>query len=103
MDAFGLLVASDSRLPAEADILGVLFQSSIFRGRCPDGEVTLTTMVGGARDPSAASLDDEALISRARLAAHRLLGARSYPIAIRVARWPQAIPQYAPRPPRAGR
>lgn len=96
LDAFGVLVAGDSRLPPEADVLGILFPSSIFSCRAPADEVTMTAMVGGARDPVAASLSDEALASRVRLAARNMLGARGEPTAVRVARWPRAIPQYAP-------
>lgn len=94
LDAFGLLIASDSRL--EHDVLGVLFVSSIFPNRCPEREVALTVMVGGARDPSAAELDDGALVERARGALGTLVGARGEPTAVCVSRWPRAIPQYPP-------
>ncbi|MEM1205064.1 MAG: protoporphyrinogen oxidase [Acidobacteriota bacterium] len=95
LDAFGLLVASDSR-PASADVLGILFASSIFPGRSPEGEVTLTVMVGGARDPGAADLDDDGLLNRARRAATTMLGVRGEPVAVSLQRWPRAIPQFPP-------
>jgi oxygen-dependent protoporphyrinogen oxidase len=94
LEAFGLLIASDSRL--EHDVLGVLFVSSIFPNRCPEGEVTLTVMVGGSRDPGTAELDDGALVERARGALGTLVGARGEPTAVCVSRWPRAIPQYPP-------
>ncbi len=96
LDAFGVLVAGDSRLPEEADVLGVLFPSSIFPDRAPDDEVTLTVMVGGARDPAAAGMDDRSLISRARCAVRHMLGVRGEATAVELARWPHAIPQYGP-------
>ena len=96
LGAFGVLVASDSRLPADSDVLGVLFPSSIFEHRCPEGEATLTVMIGGARDPGAAELDDPALAERARNGVRHLLGARGEPTCQRVTRWPRAIPQYGP-------
>lgn len=94
LDAFGLLVASDSRLTH--DVLGVLYVSSIFPGRGPDGEVTLTVMIGGARDSSAAEASDDELVTRARGALTTLVGARGEPTARVVSRWPAAIPQYPP-------
>ena len=94
LDAFGLLVASDSRL--EHDVLGVLYVSSIFPDRTPEGEVTLTVMIGGARDPDAAQATDDELVSRARRALKVLIGAEGEPTARLVTRWPTAIPQYPP-------
>lgn len=94
LDGFGLLVASDSRL--SADVLGVLFVSSIFPRRGPENEVTLTTMIGGDRDPGAAEVDDEALVRRSRAALERLLGATGEPTARCVTRWHRGIPQYLP-------
>jgi len=94
LDAFGLLCAGDSRIPD--DVLGVLFVSSIFPGRAPEGEVSLTTMIGGSRDPLAARDDDSALLERTRGALATLLGARGEPTAQSVVRWPRAIPQYPP-------
>ncbi|MEO1087408.1 MAG: protoporphyrinogen oxidase [Acidobacteriota bacterium] len=96
LDAFGVLIAGDSRLPAAADVLGVLFPSSIFDGRAPAGGATLTVMIGGARDPGAADLDDAGLVARASSAVTQLLGAQGPPSVSHVARWPRAIPQYAP-------
>ena len=96
LDAFGLLVASDSRLEPDADVLGVLFPSSIFDDRAPEGGVTVTVMIGGARDPAAASLSDDGLVERARRGVATLIGARGEPVSSAVARWPRAIPQYPP-------
>ena len=94
LNAFGLLCAGDSRLVD--DVLGVLFVSSIFPGRCPEGEVTLTTMVGGSRDPYAAKDDDSALVARVRSALKTLVQAEGEPTAELVTRWRRAIPQYPP-------
>ncbi|MEM6795550.1 MAG: protoporphyrinogen oxidase [Acidobacteriota bacterium] len=95
LDAFGMLVAGDSRY-SEADVLGILFSSSIFEGRAPEGSACMTVMIGGSRDPEAAALDDAQLIRRARDAAARFLGASGEPRAVTVARWPRAIPQLVP-------
>ena len=42
-------------------VLGVLFNSTLFPGRAPAGQVLLTVFVGGARQPELAELADEAL------------------------------------------
>ncbi|MGM0574391.1 MAG: protoporphyrinogen oxidase [Myxococcota bacterium] len=96
LNAFGLLTASDSPIPEDEPILGVLFNSSIFPGRAPEGHVTLTVMIGGARDPDAREASDGALVDRARKALAALVGARGEPTAVAVNRWPRAIPQYEP-------
>ncbi|MCG8458795.1 MAG: protoporphyrinogen oxidase [Holophagales bacterium] len=94
LDAFGLLVASDSRLAH--DVLGVLFPSSIFPGRAPAGEVNLVVMAGGSRDPKAAELGENELVERVRAALATLVQAEGEPTACCVSRWPRAIPQYPP-------
>ena len=96
IDAFGLLVASDSEPPAGADVLGMLFPSSIFEGRAPEGQVSVQVMIGGDRDPDARALADSELVERARRAAGGVLGVSAQPRAVHVSRWHQAIPQYAP-------
>ena len=59
LHGFGFLV------PRSAGVrtLGTVWNSSLFRGRAPQGEVLLTSFVGGATDPSATELSDEALVA----------------------------------------
>lgn len=96
IDAFGMLVASDSTPPAGVDVLGMLFPSSIFPGRSPDGQVSVQVMIGGDRDPGARGLMDSDLVDRARRAVGAVLGVAAQPSAVHVSRWHEAIPQYAP-------
>ena len=96
VDAFGLLVASDSAPPAGADVLGMLFPSSIFSGRSPEGQVSVQVMIGGDRDPGARRLLDSDLVDRARRAVGGVLGVKAQPNAVHVSRWHEAIPQYPP-------
>ena len=96
LDGFGLLCASDSPLTSSGPILGVLFSSSIFPGRAPEGSVTLTVMLGGTRDPDALSLSDSALVQRAEGACRDLLAIGDAAQVTSVTRWPLAIPQYLP-------
>ena len=96
LDGFGLLCASDSPLSSSGPILGVLFSSSIFPDRAPQGSVALTVMLGGTRDPGAVSLADSELVQRAEDACRELLSVEKPAQVASVTRWPLAIPQYLP-------
>jgi len=94
LDGFGLLCCSDSPLPAADPVLGVLFSSSIFPGRAPNGRVLLEVMIGGARCPEALASSDDELTERARAACEIALGARGTPEFSHVTRWAPVLPQY---------
>lgn len=90
LDGFGLLVGRNEAPP----ILGSIFYSSAFPSAPPD-HVLLRVMIGGARDQSVATLDEQALVDRAVAALGPMLGFRAAPVFTDVARWPHAIEQYA--------
>jgi oxygen-dependent protoporphyrinogen oxidase len=87
---FGFLVPRRENL----GILGTLFCHSIFAGHAPDGSLLLRTMVGGAREPAIAHLEDRALVDHVRSAHATLLGADPDPDRTWIVRWPEAIAQY---------
>lgn len=87
---FGFLVPRAENL----GILGTLFCHAIFPRQAPAGRVLLRTMVGGAREPAAAALDDDTVVARVRAAHARVLGGDPAPDRIWLARWPEAISQY---------
>lgn len=74
--------------------LGSLWDSHIFPGRAPDGHVLLRVMFGGAVDPAAPSLDDDALVALALEELRRYLAVDAAPAFREIARWPSAISQY---------
>jgi oxygen-dependent protoporphyrinogen oxidase len=86
---FGHLV-----VPApERRILGAIWSSSLFPGRAPEGRALFTVFLGGARDPGALELSDDALVG----AASRDLSAVGLPGSlepVRMTRYAGAIPQY---------
>ena len=90
LDGFGLLMPEVER----RKILGTLFSSTLFPGRAPDGQVALTTFVGGVRSPEWAQLDDDGLRKLVRTELGELLGVKADPTYFSVRRWPRAIPQY---------
>jgi oxygen-dependent protoporphyrinogen oxidase len=91
LDGFGALVP-----PVEEsfDILGTIFSSTLFPGRAPDGQVLLTTFVGGARNPDLAERSPSAVQSVVERDLERLLGVEGAPRHAQHVYWPRAIPQY---------
>jgi oxygen-dependent protoporphyrinogen oxidase len=90
LDGFGGLVPAVER----RSILGVLFSSTLFPGRAPDGHVALTIYVGGTRQPELARLAPEALRPRVLADLRDLLGVTGDPVFTHATFWPHAIPQY---------
>jgi oxygen-dependent protoporphyrinogen oxidase len=74
--------------------LGTLFSSALFPGRAPDGFVTLTTFLGGERQPHLAGGDPASLAAATDADLRDLLGLRGTPVFRRVQQYPRAIPQY---------
>jgi len=89
LDGFGMLAPHR----AGRQVLGVLFPSSLFPGRAPEGAVLLTSMVGGRRRPELAALPDAELVALVRGELAGLPGARGEPAFVAVRRWPPGIPQ----------
>ena len=70
------------------------FSSSIFANRAPEGHVTLTSFIGGCRNPELAHRDPEELFDRAAQDLKRVLGVRGKPTYRHHVLFPWAIPQY---------
>jgi oxygen-dependent protoporphyrinogen oxidase len=89
LEGFGHLVVPQR----ERRILGAIWSSILFPDRAPEGRALFTVFLGGARDPAALELSDNALLDAASrdLAA---VGLPSSPELLRVARYGRAIPQY---------
>ena len=86
LDGFGMLIKTSEQSP----LLGVLFSSSMFEGRAPDGHVTLTCMMGGVKNPQHAENDDRVVMDELR----KLLGVSGNPVFRHRTSWSHAIPQY---------
>jgi oxygen-dependent protoporphyrinogen oxidase len=90
VQGFGFLVPGIEAI----DVLGTLFCHCIFPGQAPPGHLLLRTMVGGARDPDAIRLDDNALLARTRSALAAVLGRDPDPTRHWIIRWEHGISQY---------
>jgi oxygen-dependent protoporphyrinogen oxidase len=90
LDGFGLLVPSREN----RSFLGVLFSSTLFPGRAPDGHVALTVMIGGTRHPESATQPPDRWLGSVRADLTALLGVKGDPVFQRSSFWPRPIPQY---------
>jgi oxygen-dependent protoporphyrinogen oxidase len=90
LDGFGLLVPAVEPL----QIFGTLFSSTMFPGRAPDGHVTLTTFIGGARNPDLACASTPTLLDVALHDLHTVLGVAGAPTYVQHIFWDKAVPQY---------
>jgi oxygen-dependent protoporphyrinogen oxidase len=90
LDGLGMLVPAVEPL----QIFGTLFSSTMFPGRAPDGHVTLTVFIGGARQPDLACASTAALLEVALHDLRVVLGVVGAPTYVQHIFWPQAVPQY---------
>ncbi len=90
LDGFGFLVPPSEGL----NILGCVWNSSLFKGRAPTGKALVTAFIGGARNPGAAKAADAELVSMAHHELQKALGVSSEPQVIAITRYERAIPQY---------
>ena len=90
LDGFGFLAPRSSAIR----ILGTVWNSSLFPGRAPQGQVLLTSFVGGATDPSAAALSDDALSALVHAELAPLLDISGQPVMQHVNLHMRAIPQF---------
>ena len=89
-NGFGFLVAQGENVR----VLGVVFESTVWPGRAPDGHVLLRCIYGGGRDPEATRLDDAALLDQARRDVGAVLGVDAAPSHASVVRWKRGVAQY---------
>ena len=90
LDGFGFLVP-----PSEGmNILGCVWNSSLFKDRAPKGMALMTAFIGGARNPAAAQAADAEVVSTIHRELHRVLGISSDPRVVAITRYERSIPQY---------
>jgi oxygen-dependent protoporphyrinogen oxidase len=75
-------------------LTGAQFPSSMFARRAPDGHVSITGYLGGARCPEVGQMNRRQLLDLAQQEFTRLLGVRGQPEISNVRCWSRGIPQY---------
>ncbi len=90
LDGFGYLTPkSEGR-----NTLGTLWDSSIFPGRAPEGQVLLRSMMGGATNAGAIDLSEDEVKARTMADLKQIMGISAEPDFVRIFRHRKAIPQY---------
>ena len=89
-EGFGMLIPKVEGFK----ILGTIFSSSLFPNRAPAGHLTLTSYVGGERQPELASLPQEKLFALTCEDLRVLVGVKGKPTFQHCVFYPRAIPQY---------
>lgn len=87
---FGFLVAPRERM----NLLGCVWNSSLFTNRSPEGYELLTAFAGGALDPSSARRSDDELAATIHSDLQTVLGVTCEPRILGVTRHERSIPQY---------
>jgi protoporphyrinogen/coproporphyrinogen III oxidase len=90
LEGFGMLVPAVEHF----NILGTVFSSSLFPNRAPKNHVTLTTYIGGMRQPEHALYEGNKLIDLALIDLRKLLNIHGEPTFIHRTSYAKAIPQY---------
>lgn len=90
LNGFGFLVPTIEKL----NILGTLFSSTIFPHRAPDDCVTLSTYIGGMRQPELAHLPQDHLVEMVHKDLTKLLNISGEPVYASSHYYQRAIPQF---------
>ena len=90
LHGFGFLIPRSAGLRT----LGTVWNSSLFPDRAPAGHALLTSFIGGAADPRAATLPPEELVALIHSEIAPLLAIRRLPVFSNVECYQRAIPQY---------
>jgi oxygen-dependent protoporphyrinogen oxidase len=90
LDGYGYLVTRPEKLAT----LGVVWESSLFPGRAPEGMALLRVFLGGARQPGLVGESEQGAEAIAREELQRVMGIVAEPERRWVFRWPHAIAQY---------
>ncbi|TSA38175.1 MAG: protoporphyrinogen oxidase [Porphyromonadaceae bacterium] len=91
LDAFGALIPHLEK----RDILGIMFMSSLFEGRCPENGALVTIFIGGVRRQDLCDLNDAQVRELVERELKDLLVLDDFnPDLFRIMRHSHAIPQY---------
>jgi oxygen-dependent protoporphyrinogen oxidase len=90
LHGFGFLI------PRSAGVrtLGSVWNTSLFPNRAPEGDALLTSFIGGATDPQAASLSADELTAMVHKEIASILKIGTAPTFSNVTVYPRALPQY---------
>ena len=89
-EGFGVLIPRSEKHRT----LGMVWNSSLFRNRAPQGQFVITSFLGGATDPDLLRESDEEIAAITEKDSSTILGITGNPIVSGLWRHPKALPQY---------
>jgi oxygen-dependent protoporphyrinogen oxidase len=90
LDGFGVLIPRSEKYRT----LGIVWNSSLFPKRAPQGQMTITSILGGATDSAIIEKSDEEITAIAEHEHSRILKIEGSPIISAIWKHPRALPQY---------
>jgi oxygen-dependent protoporphyrinogen oxidase len=90
LDGFGVLIPRSEKYRT----LGIVWNSSLFPKRAPQGQMTITSILGGATDPAIIEKSDEEITAIAEHEHSRILKIEGSPIVSAIWKHQRALPQY---------
>jgi protoporphyrinogen/coproporphyrinogen III oxidase len=90
LDGFGVLVPRGETHRT----LGIVWNTSLFPGRAPEGQMVLTSFIGGATDPEIAAKSKTEIAAIVERDREQILGITGRPIASAIWVHQKALPQY---------
>jgi len=90
LDGFGFVVPTIENRA----IVAASFSSNKFPDRAPDDKVLVRVFLGGALNPEQVDLSEDALREIALIELRELVGLRSEPLLVDIAKWHEKMPQY---------
>lgn len=90
LEGFGYLVPRSEGY----QVLGTVWNSSLFPCRAPEGMATLTSFIGGATNPPIVQMDPENILDVVESDVAKILDIGGPPAERSVWRYPKALPQY---------
>lgn len=90
LNGFGFLVPSIEK----RQILGCLWNSSLFAKRAPADMVALNAFIGGSRQPELTELDDDRIVAVTVDELKMAMQVSGNPVYLKLTRWQKSIPQY---------
>lgn len=90
LNGFGFVVPRIEK----RNIMASTWTSVKFAHRTPDSHVLLRAFIGGAKNESALSLNDDEMVAVSRKELRDIMGIEANPLFTRVYRWEKSMPQY---------
>jgi protoporphyrinogen/coproporphyrinogen III oxidase len=90
LDGFGFLIPTKEK----RQILGCLWNSSLFSNRAPQHIAALNAFIGGSRQPELTDLKDERIIQMTLDELKAIMQFSGKPVYLNLTRWQKSIPQY---------